>query len=164
MKAIKEDELDYSEFFFNVADKKGDWKIGKLQYNLSDDDIMDRCKVCGMKISEHRASPSSDMPATADDVLGSNETQFELSVPPHANRCRIGRPGFDTEVHNVIRECTPTEIQRSKALVLMNASGVGKTFATMTFRACSKKMSPRQPYECLTIYLGLSQRWDLVAI
>ena len=52
MKAIKEDELDYSEFFFNVADKKGDWKIGKLQYNLSDDDIMDRCKDCGMKISE----------------------------------------------------------------------------------------------------------------
>ena len=61
----------------------------------------------------------------------------------------------------MIRECTPTEIRRSKALVLMNAPGVGKTFATMTFRACSKKMSPRPPYECLTIYLGLSQGWDL---
>ena len=45
----------------------------------------------------------------------------------------------------------------------MSASGVGKTFATMTFRACSKRMSPPPPYECLTIYLGLNQGWDLTS-
>ena len=67
LKDIKKGELDYVDFFFNIATKKGGWEKRKSLYNLSDDDDMDRCKNCGLKISEHRASTSSVIPATADD-------------------------------------------------------------------------------------------------
>ena len=66
LKDIKKGELDYSDFFFNVASKKGGWEKRKSLYNLSDDDDMERCKVCGMTIDEHRASTSTVIPA-ADD-------------------------------------------------------------------------------------------------
>ena len=156
-KDIKKGELDYSTYFFNVDSKKGDWKRWESQYN----DDLERCKDCGLKISEHHAATSTVIPATADDILRAAKGHFEFKVPPRADRFRIGRGGFDTEVHDAISKCDPTTNQDSKALVLMSASGVGKTFATMTFRACSRKMSPRPPYECLTIYLGLNQGWDL---
>ena len=104
-----------------------------------------------------RQLPSSQ--ATADDILRAAKGHFEFKVPPEADRFRIGRGGFDIEVHEKIGECVPITNQKSMALVLMSASGVGKTFATMTFRACSQRMSPPPPYECLTIYLGLNQGW-----
>ena len=55
----------YSLYFFNVASKKGDWEKRKSQYNLSDDDHMERCDDCGMTIDEHCASTSS---ATSDEI------------------------------------------------------------------------------------------------
>ena len=55
----------YSLCFFNVASRKGDWEKRKSQYNLSDDDDMERCSDCGMTIDEHCASTSS---ATADEI------------------------------------------------------------------------------------------------
>ena len=149
---------NYSLYFFNVASKKGDWKRWESQYN----DDLERCKDCGLKISEHRAAASSSTPKTVDEILEAS-AKVEFKVPPRAVGRRIGRGGFDTEVHDVIRECAPITNQDSKALVLMSASGVGKTFATMTFRACSQRMSPRPPYECLTIYLGLNQGWCLTS-
>ena len=68
LKDIKKREVDYSTSFFNVASKKGGWEKRKPQYNLSDDDDMDRCKKCGMTIDEHRDSTSSVGPATADEI------------------------------------------------------------------------------------------------
>ena len=131
-------------------------------FNIDSKDFYDRCNKCGLKIREHHASTSTVIiKATADDILRAAKGHFEFKVPPRADRRRIGRGGFDTEVHDAISKCDPTTNQDSKALVLMSASGVGKTFATMTFRACSKRMSPPPPYECLTIYLGLNQGWDL---
>ena len=44
----------YSLYFFNVASRKGDWKSWKSQYK----DNLERCKDCGLKISEHCASTS----------------------------------------------------------------------------------------------------------
>ena len=88
---IKKGEVDYSDYFFNVASRKGGWEKRKSQYNLSDDDDMDRCKDCGLKISEHHASTSTVIiPATADDILRAALGHFDFKVPPEANRFRIG--------------------------------------------------------------------------
>ena len=154
MEDIKKDELDYSTYFFNGTQRDGHAPVLKERFNIDAHDFNDRCNKCGMTIDEHRATSSTD------EILKVS-AKIEMKVPPHADRRRIGRDGFDTEVHDVIRRCVPTTNQDSKALVLMSASGVGKTFATMTFRACSRRMSPPPPYECLTIYLGLNQGWGL---
>ena len=70
MKDIKKGEVDYSDYIFNVASNKRGWEKRKLQYNLSDDDDMDRCKVCGLKISEHRAAADSGPSRRAADSGG----------------------------------------------------------------------------------------------
>ena len=154
----------YSLYFFNGTQTDGHAPELNERFNIDSKDFYDRCNKCGMTIDEHHASTSTVIiKATADDILRAAKGHFEFKVPPEANRRRIGRGGFDTEVHENIGECAPTTNQKSKALVLMSASGVGKTFATMTFRACSRRMSPRPPYECLTIYLGLNQGWALTS-
>ena len=112
---------NYSLYFFNVASKKGDWKSWESQYK----DKLERCVDCGLKISEHRAATSSSTPKTVAKLLKAS-AKIEFKVPPRADRRRIGRDGFDTEVHDLIRRCDPTTNQESKALVLMSASGVGK--------------------------------------
>ena len=58
----------YSVYFFNVASRKGDWEKRKSQYNLSDDDHLDRCTDCGLKISEHRDSASTVGPVVANYI------------------------------------------------------------------------------------------------
>ena len=65
---INKGEVDFSDYFFNVACKKGRWEKRKLQYNLSDDDDMDRCIDCGLKISEHRDSTSTVGPVVANYI------------------------------------------------------------------------------------------------
>ena len=70
-----ENQMDYSDYFFNVAQKKGDWKSWK-----SHKDNIDRCKDCGMRIDEHRAATTNVMPATASDILRANQENFEFEV------------------------------------------------------------------------------------
>ena len=101
-KDIKKGELDYSDYFFNGTQTDGHASELNERFNIDLRDFYDRCIDCGLKISEHRASTSSVIPATADDILGAAKGHFDFKVPPHADRFRIGRGGFDTEVHDAL--------------------------------------------------------------
>ena len=75
---------------------------------------------------------------------------------------RVGRRGFDREVGNVARyllDHPPTSVGDTRSLVLCTASGVGKTFATLTFRHGAKSIGAT--YDAVCTYFGLNRGWKL---
>eukprot|EP01059_Diplonema_ambulator_P034205 TRINITY_DN754_c0_g1_i10.p1 TRINITY_DN754_c0_g1~~TRINITY_DN754_c0_g1_i10.p1 ORF type:complete len:419 (+),score=96.57 TRINITY_DN754_c0_g1_i10:56-1312(+) len=87
---------------------------------------------------------------------------------------RVGRVEFDDEIRRAIDGITATDkreritkilnLQATRSLVLLNASGVGKTYAATTARTGQQHLETDEgdlAYELVTAYVGFNSDFDL---
>ena len=91
--------------------------------------------------------------------LEANRGTLQLVCPLLHSRHRVGRDGFDREVaHEALRllRNPPPDDYGATALVLSGVPGVGKTFASLSFRYGAKSIGA--PYEAVCAFIGFSKR------
>ena len=110
-------------------------------------------------IRQQQTHPST---RTLAQFMQDNRELLSLTCHPAQQRKRVGREGFDLEVAEVVEgllASPPLEMQQTVSLVLCTASGVGKTFATLSFRHGAQSIGA--PFEAVCAYIGLNQSWPL---
>ena len=156
MRAIKKDELDYSDYFFNVAHKKGDWQICKLRYNLSDEDNFNRCMYCGLTIGEHEVGHKQD--AVKFQGLLCNCVKECCQKPWQDDnplpRGWFGDRGWEIGQMSYVCPDYPLQLEwegHRRLTVVTGESGCGKTVAVL---------SSLKPDKQVGIYVSLSQHQE----
>ena len=170
LKEVDSGSVKYERYFFKNRDATG--KGVRFHRTNLDEDI-DRCKECGLTVSEHNpaaavATAPQSPPALLEDLITEYADRTELIFPGFVGpRRRIGRDEFDVLLHNTLtrkifafQHGSFTEKQ-TVALVLQCAAGVGKTFATMTARRGLLHLGLAKDYELITLYVGFSQGFPL---
>ena len=116
----------YDVYFFNVADQLGKWKTKQTAFPFpipaSDDN--DRCKDCGYKISEHRASAQTDTISQQCNTV--EEVQRILPKPQHVQALKHV-PRIVDELTTAFNDFTPDSWRNRKIVHVIGESGSGKS-------------------------------------
>ena len=108
-----------------------------------------------------RAEIRSMQPTCAQFVEATRDS-LQLVCPDGQDHRRVGRRGFDLAVARAADSLLlhpPAMLQQTVALVLCSASGVGKTFATLSFRCGARSVGAA--FEAVCAYVGFNQSWPL---